>query len=91
MLVVFEPGQGQFAGDDAPAEPGISFQHRNIFAGSRQVGGGDQTVVARADGDDVKALANVASPLWRKRALSRKPSRCSARGILFCATIGVTP
>jgi hypothetical protein len=46
VLVMFEPGHGQFAGDDAPAEPGISFQHRNIFAGNGQVGGSDQTVVA---------------------------------------------
>ena len=40
VLVMFESRHSQFAGDDASAEPGISFQNEDILAGGRQIGGG---------------------------------------------------
>jgi len=46
MLVVPEARHGQLARDDAAAEPLVALQDGDLLAGRRQVGRGDEAVVA---------------------------------------------
>ena len=51
--VVQVAGASEFGGDHATAEPFVAFQHEHVLAGGRQIGDGDQPVVAGTDYDNV--------------------------------------
>ena len=52
--VELEAGQQELLGRDAAAGRRARIEHQAAVSGPRQVGGGDQAVVARAGNDDVR-------------------------------------
>ncbi len=64
----------EFAGDGRTARLGRRFQHGHLVAGSRQVGGAHQAVVAGADDDDAGVVvSHRASPPARYSAAPGPP------------------
>jgi glyoxylase-like metal-dependent hydrolase (beta-lactamase superfamily II) len=57
-----EARHGEFAGHHPAAQPAIALEHHHLLARGRQVGRGHQAVMARADTDDIRVVAN-SSPL----------------------------
>src|SRR3954447_22988247 len=71
---MLEARQRELLGDAIATDDRPAFQHQAAVAGLRQIGRGDQAVVASARNDDIKAIGHRDAPLLS----SACPALCRA-------------